>query len=142
MNLYLVCRALHLAASFLWLGHMFFWSIFAGPAVKRVHPSDTAMHLRALSLRMGGLGWPALIILVATGAYMLSARGIGVAQLTSIEFLDTPSGRVLMGKLALVVGMVGYQLVFGHRPAPRAIHANMAVALLVLLLSVLVRWGA
>jgi hypothetical protein len=35
-------------------------------------------------------------------------------------------------KLVLVAGMVGYQIAYGHRPAPRAIYLNMLAACLVL----------
>jgi uncharacterized membrane protein len=36
MDWYRVCVVLHLLAAFLWLGHMFVWSLFAKPALKRV----------------------------------------------------------------------------------------------------------
>jgi hypothetical protein len=50
--------------------------------------------------------------------------------------LQTPVGRLFVLKLLLVLGMVGYQVVFAHRPAPRAIYFNMLAALLVLAASV------
>ncbi len=132
MSLYRVCLVLHLAAAFLWLGHMFFWSVFAGPVLKKIGPPETGARLRALSLRMGGLGWPALTVLVATGIVMLGVRGIGVEALVSGQLLATRFGRALSLKLALVLAMIAYQAVFGHRSAPRAIYLNMLAALLVL----------
>ena len=62
---------LHLLALTLWLGHMFVWSLIIGPALKRVEPAETAELLRESSLFRGGLGWPALAILVPTGLYLL-----------------------------------------------------------------------
>ncbi|HUP00993.1 MAG TPA: hypothetical protein VM737_05665 [Gemmatimonadota bacterium] len=132
MSLYQASILLHVAAAFLWLGHMFFWSVFGGPALKAIDPPETASRLRAMSLKMGGLGWPALMILVATGITMLAARGIGVGDLLSRDFLAAPFGKALAGKLCLVAAMVGFQIGFGHRPAPRAIYLNMLAALLVL----------
>lgn len=132
MTLYRICLGLHLAATFFWLGHMFFWSLFAGPVMKRVEPPETATRLREISLRMGGLGWPALIALIATGIYMLSVRGIGLADLFGLEFYATTRGRVLGAKLLLVTGMVTYQAIIGHRTARRAIYLDMLAAMLIL----------
>ncbi len=140
--MYRLCLVLHLLAATLWLGHMFFWSLFSGPALKRIQPPNIAARLREVSLRMGALGWPGLVVLTGTGAYLLAARGIGLDQLLSADFRSSAPGRVVAVKLALVGAMVCYQAAFGHRPAPRAIHANMLVALLVLAASVMLARGA
>lgn len=132
MTLYSLFFALHLIAAFAWLGHMFFWSLFGGPVLKKIDPPETAAGLRAVSMRMGGLGWPALVVLVATGTYLLARRGIGLGTLVSADFLATPTGRALGLKLLLVAAMVVYQIVFAHRHAPRAIYLNMLAALVVL----------
>lgn len=136
MLVYRLCLVLHVGAALVWLGHMFFWSLFAGPGLKKIEPRPLGERLRQLSLRRGGLGWPALIVLIATGAAMLWQRGIGPSTLLSGGFLALPFGRALAAKLVLVAAMVAYQAVFGHRPAPRAIYANMAAAIGVLALSV------
>jgi uncharacterized membrane protein len=129
---------LHIAAACLWLGHMFFWSIIAGPALKKIDPPETAGRLRELSMRMGGLGWPALTVLVLTGVYLLSARGIGVGDLFSSSLRATQFGQILLVKLVLVAGMIVYQATMGHRRAPRAIYLNMLAALLIVAASVVV----
>lgn len=138
MSLYATCFALHLVAAFAWLGHMFFWSLFGGPVLKKIEPPETAATLRAISMRMGGLGWPALAILTTTGAYMLTQRGIGIGTLISADFLATPYGRAIALKLTLVAAMIVYQIVFAHRRAPRAIYLNMLSALLILGASVVI----
>lgn len=137
MSVYRLCIILHFAAAFLWLGHMFFWSIFAGPVLKRIDPPEAGARLKELSMKMGGLGWPALGVLIATGTIMLRYRGIGLAEILSREWLSQPFGRALAMKLVLVTGMVGYQIAYGHRPAPRAIYLNMLAACLVLGASVI-----
>ena len=71
MTLYGLCVTLHLLAMSLWLGHMFVWSLFAGPALKALDPPATAEMLRERSVYLGALGWPALTVLVPTGLYML-----------------------------------------------------------------------
>lgn len=136
MTIYRISVMLHVAAAMLWLGHMFFWSLFGGPTLKKLDPPPTAARLRELSFWRGGLGWPALAVLAVTGLYQLHWRGLALGEL-----LETASGRLMAGKLVLVAGMVGYQIVFAHHAAPRAIHFNMAAALLVLAASVLLVRG-
>ena len=128
---------LHVGVTLLWLGHMFFWSVFAGPGLKRLEDRDLGARLRRLSLSGPGLGWPALGVLVPSGVYMLAARGVGFGDLFSPAFLAHRFGWALDVKLALVVVMLGYQVVFGHREAPRAVLVNMGVAVLVLALATL-----
>lgn len=136
MSIYRLCVGLHLLALSVWLGHMFVWSLITGPATKRIEPAATADELRAASLSRGGLGWPALAILVPTGLYLLHYRGIGIEELLSgAAFLGT-QGRVLAVKLTLVVAMIAYQAVFGHKSAPLAVHANMLAALAIVAASV------
>jgi uncharacterized membrane protein len=138
--LYWLCISLHLLAATLWLGHMFVWSLVVGPAIKRVEPPATAEFLRARSLFLGGLGWPALAVLIATGLYLLSARGIHPVDLvTGAAYLG--DGWVLGVKLLLVLGMIAYQAVWGHREAGLAIYFDMLAALLVLGASVVLVRG-
>ena len=137
MSLYQVTVALHLVAVTLWFGHMFFWSLAAGPALKKIVPQETADTLRRLSLTMGGLGWPSLVVLWITGYLQLRYRGITLDLLLSGQLFTIPGGWVIGVKLGLVVWMVFYQAVFGHRAAPRAIYLNIAAALAIVGLSVL-----
>lgn len=132
MSLYSVSVALHLGALSLWLGHMFVWSLITGPALKRIEPRETAELLRERSLFRGGLGWPALAVLVPTGLYMLHLRGISAGDLLTGAAYAGTQGTVLAVKLGLVSCMIGYQLVFAHRSAPVAIYFNMLAALLII----------
>jgi uncharacterized membrane protein len=141
MSLYSACVALHFLALTLWLGHMFVWSLLVGPALKRVEPPETAELLRESSLFRGGLGWPALVVLIPTGLYMLHYRGIELGQLLSGEAFAGSQGRVLGFKLALVAVMMGYQATFGHRRAPIAIYFDMLAALLIIGASVVLVRG-
>ena len=121
----------------LWFGHMFFWSLVIGPIAKRFDPPETGEEFRQLSVRRGGLGWPALVVLVITGSVLLSYRGATVSQMISGAFFLTPSGHILGLKFLLVACMIVYQWCVGHRRAPRLIYINMFVALLVVGLSTL-----
>jgi uncharacterized membrane protein len=141
MDWYRVCIVLHLLAAFLWLGHMFVWTHFAMPALKRVEPAATADLLRERALYLGGLGWPALIVLIPTGIYMLAARGITLSDVLSGAAFAVAGGTALALKLALVGCMVVYQIVFGHGRASVAIHVNILIALVLLAASVVIARG-
>jgi uncharacterized membrane protein len=138
MTLFRVCAILHVSAAALWLGHMFFWSLFSGPGLKKIPPPETGFELRRLSLRHGGLGWPALAVLAVTGVFMAAFRDVTFSDLFASAFLTERGGWAFDTKLVLVGVMVGYQIMFGHRSAPRAIYVNMLTALVVLGLSAVV----
>lgn len=123
-----VLLAVHLTALLVWLGHMFFWSFVVGPLCKRHGERAFAEALRAASHRWGALGGGALAVLFATGVPLLLQRQQALPA-------------VFGWKLALVGGMVLYQMFVGHRRAPRLVYANMLAALVILLLSVLLVHG-
>jgi uncharacterized membrane protein len=141
MTVYGLCITLHLLAMSLWLGHMLVWSLFAGPALKRVEPPATAEMLRERSVYLGALGWPALAVLVPTGLYLLHWRGIELWDLVTLSFLEAPGGTVLGLKLLLVLWMILYQALWGHHRAPIAIYFNMLAALVILAASVVIVRG-
>jgi uncharacterized membrane protein len=133
--LYWVCVSFHLLAASLWLGHMFVWTLVVGPAQKRIEPPETAEFLRERSVYLGGLGWPALAVLVLTGLYMLGQRGISPGDLLSGAAFSA-DGASLAIKLGAVLFMIIYQSIWGHRGAPIAIYFNVLAALIVLAASV------
>jgi uncharacterized membrane protein len=141
MTFYHLAVTLHILAAMLWLGHMFVWSGLVGPALKRVTPAETADMLRDRSMYLGALGWPALAILIPTGLYQLSGRGIGLAELLNLSFLSLPGGRVIGLKILLVAWMVIYQAAFGHHRAPSMIWVNIAAAVVILAISVVLVRG-
>jgi uncharacterized membrane protein len=141
MNWYPILTILHVLATALWFGHMFFWAIFAGPVMKKIEPAETAQQLRETSLSFGGLGWPSLVVLIVTGSVMLGYRGVTFSDAISGAFFAAPQGSLFGIKFSLVILMILYQTLFGHRSAPRAIYFNMLVALLVVALSVYLARG-
>lgn len=136
MLAYRIAAMLHVLAMSLWIGHMLAWSLIAGPALKTVLPAETAAELRKRSLAFGGLGWPALAVLVVTGLYLLRLRDIAL-----VEAFVGGAGWPVQVKLYGVLGMVLYQAFVGHRSAPLAIYADIALALIVLGCSVLLAHG-
>jgi len=137
MDLYQVAVFLHVGAALFWLGHMFFWSLVAGFVLKSIDPPETGEFVRQASLRMGGLGWPALFVLLVTGIVIIIHSKVTLHHIVSGEFLFDPMGRVMAVKMSLVGCMALYQWFVGHRHAPRLIYLNMLIALLIIGLSVL-----
>jgi uncharacterized membrane protein len=132
---YTICAALHVIATVTWIGHMVFWSIVVGPLAKRADPPADGEALRAAAAKHGGLGWPALTVLLATGVVLLNYRGM-LSSAGWAEMTTSAGGRALVLKLALVAGMVVYQWRVGHRPAPKLIYLNMLGAFAIIALSV------
>ena len=135
MSLYAFCAVLHVLAAVLWIGHMVFWSIVVGPMLKRFEPAERADELRAAVHRFGGLGWPALGVFLLTGPYLLYARGMFEPGAFA-DLFERGGGLWFVLKLVLVAGMVLYQLVIGHRPAPKLIYVNMLAAFVIVLISI------
>ncbi len=141
MTAYTIALVLHLTALSLWLGHMFVWSLLIGPALKRVEPAATAEILRDASLFRGGLGWPALAILLPTGLFMLNFRGIAPGDLLVAATYQGTVGTVLATKLTMVLAMIAYQAWFSHRRAPIAVYFDMLAALIIIGASVAIVRG-
>ena len=71
---------------------------------------------------------------------MLFYRKISLTDLFSAELLSTPWGKTLWLKIILVLGLVGLQIVFGHKPSSKAPFAYVLLAFFIVGLSaVLVR---
>jgi hypothetical protein len=104
--------------------------------MKRIVPAETAEMLREASVSHGGLGWPALAVLIPTGAYLLHYHDIGLGAMLSGAAFQGRQGAALAIKLLLVAGMVLYQALISHRRASIAIYLDMLAAIGVIAASV------
>src|SRR5687767_11300927 len=68
---YLVAVYIHITTVAVWLGAM----LFEDP--------DSDRFMSRIVQRIRGIGWVSLLILIATGVYMLHARGVGLADVVS-----------------------------------------------------------
>lgn len=121
--LYLVAVYVHVLTAAVWLGAM----LFEDPASHRF--------MCRLACRLRGIGGPSLAILIATGVFLLYARGVDVAAVASGRFFASRYGQVFAAKLALVALLVGLQVTRGNRPS-RALYGYLLSVLLVVALSV------
>jgi len=123
MSLYFLAVWAHIWVVCFWVGAMFFSD-----------PQSTRFFSRMVE-KIGGTGWPAHAVLWPTGFYMLLQRGISPIDLFSSELISTRWGQVLWLKILLVLTLVAFQLVVGHKPSKLS-YAYVIVAFVIVGLSV------
>ena len=107
-----------------WIGAMFFSD-----------PQSTRFFSRMVE-KIGGTGWYAHAVLWPTGFIMLNYRGVSPGDLFTSELISTRWGQVLWLKILLVLTLVGFQVVVGHKPS-KLIFGYVLVAFAIVGLSVL-----
>jgi len=103
---YILAVWAHIFAVAFWIGAMFFGD-----------PESTRFFSKLFEHKLGGVGWYAHAVLWPTGFFMLFYRDISLTDLFSAELLSTPWGKTLWVKLLLVLTLVGFQIVIGHKPS-------------------------
>jgi hypothetical protein len=103
---YILAVWAHIFAVAFWIGAMFFGD-----------PESTRFFSKLFEEKLGGVGWYAHAVLWPTGLFMLFYRGISLSDLFSAELLSTSWGKTLWVKILLVLTLVGFQIVIGHKPS-------------------------
>jgi hypothetical protein len=148
---YLLTVYVHIMAAVFLVGYTLFWMIITGSLNQRLDAPESARLLRLINqahwppdvipvpyrVNFPGLGWGALFVLIATGAFVLYSQGMTSQQVISGELFLSPFGWILAAKLILVIALMIFQISLTYQPAPRLIYLNMLVTLLVVILSVL-----
>ncbi|MDX1567891.1 MAG: CopD family protein [Longimicrobiales bacterium] len=126
MTLYQLNVFVHVLAAVVWLGGMFFLGAVGAPVLRKVEPAKLRASLfREIGVQFRGLGWTAIVILVATGIVNLHYRGLLTGQVWSEwTFWSTGYGRILATKIFLVVAMIGVQGVHDFALGPAASRAT------------------
>jgi uncharacterized membrane protein len=120
---YLFAVYVHVVAAAVWVGAM----LFEDPASNR-------FFCRA-AYKMGGIGGPSLVLLIATGAFMLFHRGVTWEQIITGQFFAQRYGQVFGAKLLLVLLLIAFQITVGNKPS-KFIYGYLLVVLSVIALSV------
>jgi len=122
--LYLIAIWIHILAVAVWIGAMFFED-----------PHSIRLASRVAD-RMHGVGWYAQAVLWTTGLFMLHYRGITLGRLFSLDFMASAWGRAMWAKIALVLVLVVFQILVGHRPS-KLLYGYILVAFAVVGISVM-----
>jgi uncharacterized membrane protein len=114
--LYVTAVWIHIITVCLWIGAMFFGD-----------PQSERFFSRLFERKLHGVGWYAQTVLWITGIYLLYYRGVSIERLFSAEFIATSWGQLVWIKIALVLVLVVFQIIIGHRPS-KLIYGYILVA--------------
>ncbi len=120
-TLHLASVALHLLAAAVWVGGMLFLVLVLVPLLRvpelRAHAVEL---LTAVGRRFRGVGWASLLVLVVTGFVNAALRAPTPGALADAAWWETPFGRLLGHKLALVAAILALSAVHDFFVGPRA----------------------
>ncbi len=124
--LYYLNVTIHVLASMLWLGGMFFLGVIGAPLLRTIEPPQLRQRLfREIGERFRTVGWLSIAVLLVTGVVNLHYRGLlhwnGV--LSTAAFWRTGMGHALAAKLAAVATMLAVAGVHDFLDGPRAARA-------------------
>ena len=114
--IYVIAVWIHIITVCLWIGAMFFGD-----------PQSERFFSRLFERKLHGIGWYAQTVLWITGFYLLYYRGVSPGRLFSAEFIATRWGQLVWLKIALVLTLVVFQIVVGHRSS-KLIYGYILVA--------------
>lgn len=151
MPIYLLAIYLHIIATVCWVGYTLFWAILIGQLARQFKTTELIELLKRINesswppalvsvpyrLKLPGLGWSALIILLITGVFILHYRGVTLQFIISGGLFLNGFGQMLAAKLVLLVGLAIGQLLITYRPSPRLIYLELLMTLSMVGLSVL-----
>ena len=100
-TLYVLSVWTHILTAMLWVGGMLFLVIVVVPLLRRGDRAQAAAFLHVAGVRFRTVGWACFGILLLTGSWQLSARGVRPASFLDPGFLSSPFGRTVVWKLGL-----------------------------------------
>ena len=120
-TLYLLSVWLHILAAAVWIGGMIFVALVVVPVIRRPEMRQAAARLIHLTgIRFRWVGWACLGLLLVTGLFNLTFRGIGWAELFSLPFWSASLGRILALKLFVVAWILALSATHDFAIGPRA----------------------
>jgi hypothetical protein len=122
---YLIAIWVHILTVSVWIGAMLFED-----------PQSVRMTSRIVD-RMGGIGWYAQAVLWTTGLFMLNHRGITPRRLVSSDFISSTWGQAMWAKLLLVLVLISFQIMVGHKPS-KLVYGYLLVSVIVVGISVFI----
>jgi hypothetical protein len=121
--LYLLAVYVHILTAAVWVGAM----LFEDPASHRF--------MCRMAYKIRGIGGPSLVLLIATGTFLLFYRGVTWGEIVTGQLFAQRYGQVFGVKLLLVLLLIGLQVTIGNRPS-RLLYGYLLVVLSVIALSV------
>lgn len=101
--LYVFSVWLHILAATTWVGGMAFLVLVVVPYLRKTDRQRGAALLRDTGMRFRNVGWTCFAIVLVTGTFNLSMRGVHLSDLTQLAWLGSETGRAVVLKLSLFV---------------------------------------
>lgn len=118
--LYLASVWLHILATIVWAGGLFFLALVVVPWLRRGERITAATFLRQSGPRLRAVAWGCFAVLLLTGAFNLWMRGVRPADFGRAEWLASPFGQAVVLKLALFAAVLSISAVHDFIIGPRA----------------------
>lgn len=112
---------IHIVAACVWVGGQLFMALVVVPALRGWTGPERARAFAALGLQFRTVGYAALGILVLTGIYNSSQRGVSWSTLVDHRFYEMQFGQVLTTKVALVVLVLVLNIIHDFKLGPASI---------------------
>jgi len=98
---------IHVLATIIWLGGMFFIAIVMVPVLRRLEPPQKRIEvLSATATRFRVVSWITIIVILVTGVLNAINRGVTLQAISTGELFSTYFGKILALKLTLVFAML------------------------------------
>jgi hypothetical protein len=120
---YLLAVYVHVVTVAVWVGAM----LFEDPTSDRF--------MCRIAYKIHGIGGPSLVVLIATGTFLLFYRGVTWEEIITGQFFAQRYGQVFGVKFLLVLLLIGFQITVGNKPS-KFIYGYLLVVLSVIALSV------
>jgi putative copper export protein len=120
---YLAAVYLHIVTVAVWVGAILFED-----------PSSQRFFCR-MAYKLRGIGGPSVVVLTATGAFMLFYRGVTWQEFSTGQFFAQRYGQLFGAKLVLFLILVGLQITIGNRPS-KFVYGYLLLVLIIVALSV------
>jgi putative copper export protein len=122
-TLYLVSVWLHILAASTWIGGMLFLVLVVVPWLRQKDRANAAAFLRETGNRFRNVGWAAFAVLLLTGTFNLSVRGVRLADFGDAAWRASPFGSSVLLKLTLFSAVLALSAVHDFVVGPRATRA-------------------
>jgi len=113
---------IHVLATIIWLGGMFFIAIVMVPVLRRLEPPQKRIEvLSATATRFRMVSWIAILVILITGVLNAVNRGVTLKAISNGEFFSSYFGKILILKLILVLAMLVLSAIHDFILGPRLI---------------------
>ncbi len=113
---------IHVLATIIWLGGMFFIAIVMVPVLRMLEPPQIRIGvLSSTARRFRVVSWITIIVILVTGVLNAINRGVTLKAISTGELFSTYFGKILALKLTLVFSMLVLSAIHDFILGPRLI---------------------